>query len=478
VIAFDDGVSRLFDAPKSVTEATRNEALAYVANLHDAGGTDIAGALKAALEAQNEDTPQGVVLFLTDGESDAKAALDVAAQASSRVRVYTLGLGTGVQKPLLNRLAKMMRGRFTFIPDVERLEGALGDLYDSIEAPLWTDLRVSVVGARFDRVYPKKQPDLFYKDEMHAVLRVHGAGPIQVVVEGLENGKPRKLEKTLQLAPTRKTWVGRLWAGMRVEDLLEEIALSGERPELKNEAVELALAYGLVTPYTSFLALPERELTDETRDVVATARERRARILAAHPDAVALSRQIMPPGDPILRVRAPRDARQVTALFPFGLVLDLAYDPGSEQWLTRFLVPNTVADGTYEVEVVIIERDGTTRIDHVPFEIDSRAPDFEVNVREVKGRLQVDVQSNEALREVRASFEGGAVLASPHKRTCHSGVCELKTHDAKSLTGNFLLPEGPVVLRLVVTDQARNETVRRISVERTEGGLVAQEIFE
>jgi hypothetical protein len=69
-------------------------------------------------------------------------------------------------------------------------------------------------------------------------------------------------------------------------------------------------------------------------------------------------------------------------------------------------------------------------------------------------------------------------MASRDKRSCRNGVCELRVRDAKALTGTFSLPEEPVVLRLVVTDQARNETVRRISIERTESGLVAQEVFE
>src|SRR6266849_4531956 len=47
------------------------------------------------------------VLFLTDGQSDSEAALRVAAQDRGDARVFTLGLGHGVQKALLSRLASM-----------------------------------------------------------------------------------------------------------------------------------------------------------------------------------------------------------------------------------------------------------------------------------------------------------------------------------------------------------------------------------
>ena len=54
--------------------------------------------------------------------------------------------------------------------------------------------------------------------------------------------------------------MARQWAGARVDDLLDEIALGGDRPELQSEVLDLALAYNFATPYTAFLAIPASEL--------------------------------------------------------------------------------------------------------------------------------------------------------------------------------------------------------------------------
>ena len=112
-----------------------------------------------------------------------------------------------------------------------------------------------------------------------------------------------------------------------MQDLLEGIALEGETEPAKNEVVELAIAYDMVTPYTAFLAIPESELTDASKDDLAAARKARQQILAAHPDAVALARRDAA-GDPLLECgrpeRAPGHGR-----VPFGLVEDLAWDEGA-----------------------------------------------------------------------------------------------------------------------------------------------------
>src|SRR5262249_13550797 len=88
----------------------------------------------------------------------------------------------------------------------------------------------------------------------------------------------------------KRPWVGALWAQSRVEHLQEELALNAAQPELKNEILELALAYNFVTPYTAFLAIPESEL-GEMRGTVEAARAHKAKIMADNRDAADLRDQ-------------------------------------------------------------------------------------------------------------------------------------------------------------------------------------------
>ena len=457
VIAFDHGIDALWSTPRLADQRARQDALAFIHGIRAGGGTDIALALRTALAAQARGGAPHVVLFLTDGQSSSEEALKVARADRGDARVYTVGLGSGVQKPLLARLAADKRGRFSYIESADAITDRVTRLFQQIESPVLTDLKLESSGVTLTRLYPRTLPDLVPGDEIVLLGRALSTGALDVSLTGNLGGKPIAFTTSASVpekSAQPHTWVGRLWARARIDDLLEEIALSGERDELKNEVIELALAYEMVTPYTSFLAIPESELTAAARGSIASAREERARVMAAHRDAAALSRDDMPPGDPVLSVKAPRDARQVTAYFPFGLVKDLRWDDTADCWQVRFLVPRWVTDGRYEVKVLIVRHDGLIELATAPYTIDSRAPDFEVEALPAAGGVLVRVRAVESVREVIV-----ARVDDPRARL------RLAPATGDVFEGLFPLAPGRHALRIVVADGARNEADHTITVE-------------
>jgi Ca-activated chloride channel family protein len=451
VVAFDDTVDPLWSRPRRLTPELRREAELWVDGLTDGGGTNLQQALEKALAAQLHDELPDVVVFLTDGQSDGRATLAAAAADPGSARVFTVGLGEGVDRALLARLAAQKRGRFAHVPRPEGLVAAVDVLLRRIEAPVVVDLELDG-GGRLERVYPKVLPDLFAGDELRIAARVRGDAPLDLTLRGRRDGKPvtfrAQLPGTAGVgSQSTRPWVGRTWGTARVDDLLEEIAIHGETEELKSEVLDLSLAYELAGPYTAFLAIPEGEATGAAADALASARDRKQAILAAHPDAAALSRAAMPPGDPVLRVKAPRNARQVTARFPFGLVRDLEWDPRTETWTTRFLVPKAVRDGTYEVEVVVVQADGTMRLARVPYVIDSVAPEVEVAVDLSGRRPRVEVRAREPLREV--------VLVDADRPSRRRAL--RASAGRRRFVG--VVPWHTDRVRISAVDDARNETV-------------------
>jgi len=457
VLVFDDGVDQLFPQPRPVTDEVREQALAYIARVRSEGGTNIALALEKALAAQVADDHPDVILFMTDGQSDSQQALKVARADQHDARVYTIGLGSGVEKPLLSRLAAEKRGRFTFIDSADAIEARVARVFDQVEAPVFLDLSAAAEGGvTLERAYPRTLPDLARGEELVLTGRLHGDGKAKITISGKLGGK--RVDRVVALdvpARTVRPWVGRMWAHARVDDLLQEIALAGETDELKGETIDLALAYNLVTPYTSFLAIPEEERTGAARDAVESARDHKKRVQQAHKDAVALSRDDMPPGDPILTVKAPRNARQVTAYFPFGLVKDLAWDEDGEAWKARFLVPKDVPDGRYEARVVITLADGTIQVASAPYRIDSAEPDFVIETIEAPGGVMVRVTTRDA-----AGLVTVALAADPRQRLELVQVGEAGTE----WQGFLALPMGAAELRVVVADTARNEADQTVRV--------------
>jgi len=294
VISFSDEVDPLFAEPQTVNDDTRRRAIAFAQRLVEGGGTDIALALNTAIKSQAKagagpGRPR-VVVFVTDGQSDADRALAAAKADIGDIRLFTVGLGKDVNKPLLQRLAAQKRGRFSYIADAGSIEGEVARLSNRIASPLLVDISVEVEGAQALRMYPRTLPDLFAADELLVSGRLRGTGSAKFVIRGkLANGKQVAFTRTLDIGKAgQRAWVGRLWAQARVEHLLEEIALGESKPELKNEVIDLALLYNFVTPFTAFLAIPESEL-GQMAGTVAAARERKKKLQASSPDGITVA---------------------------------------------------------------------------------------------------------------------------------------------------------------------------------------------
>jgi Ca-activated chloride channel family protein len=456
VIAFDDEVDALYSAPRALGETVRRDVLSFIRHIEAGGGTDIARALAKALTSQVGDGRPNVVLFLTDGQSAGPPAIEVASKDRSDARVFTVGLGAGVDKALLSRIASIKHGRFTFIADPRAVAAEFPKVLAQLEEPVLTDVTLQAEGGSLTRVYPNKLSDLFPGDELRVFGRATTERSFKLVLEGRDHGVVRRFETQLDTSSSAEApWVARGWAQSRVDELLEQTSANGDSDERQNEVIELGLAYELITPYTSFLAIPESAMTEDAQVVRESMRERRKHILAMRTDAAALSRLNMPPGDPVLRVHAPRDAARVTAMFPFGQAQDLAYDDESESWMTRFLVPNDVADGSYEVRVIIVLADGTVQATLAHYTIDSKEAQVEVDASPSEDGIDVRATADEALIEVR-------IAASDDLR---HAVALTPSADKRAFTGHIRLAPGRHRLRIVASDLARNETEREIDVE-------------
>jgi len=289
VIAFDDDVDPLFARPATADAETRRTAIEFVRRMRIGGGTDLGLALERALAGQHDDDRPHVILFLTDGRSSAGMTLEAARADTRDARVFTVGLGPAVDRTLLSRLAALKRGRFTFIEDESAIERSVGDLYRQIDQPVLVNVSLSVEGAAARRVYPRTVPDLFAHDELRFSGRLRGEGTVRFILEGTFRGERVRHAVSARLPPAvHRPWVGGVWASARVDDLLEEIKLGGEHEELRNELIDLSVAYNFVTPYTAFLAIPEGEITAAVRGDMQRAREHKAEALRRLADARAV----------------------------------------------------------------------------------------------------------------------------------------------------------------------------------------------
>ena len=262
VIAFSTDVREFRDGWAPATREALGQAREWVESLQPGGGTNIEGALRAALAAE---TPAGrlpVILFATDGQPsvgerqpDRLAA--VAAQELGTRRIFPIGIGTDVNTYLLERLARDGHGSPEFITPGASVETAIGALANRIRFPALSDLALVSSPVRLEGMAPATIPDLFAGEEMVLVGRYRGEGQGDIVIEGRRGGRTERMTVRADF-PRRgeeNAFVSRLWATRRIGELSRQLRLEGSNPEVVEEIRTIALRHGILSEYTSYLVL-------------------------------------------------------------------------------------------------------------------------------------------------------------------------------------------------------------------------------
>ena len=250
-------------------DAGRKRGEAFVNALKPQGGTNIAQALLTAMpQFRASDRPK-ILVFMTDGlptvgETNITRIVEgTRAARVNGVRLFTFGVGYDVNTALLDKLASENGGVADYVEPREDLEVKVSSFFAKISYPVLTDLQLDLSGMQTDLIYPKTLPDLFRGTQLTLIGRYRNEGDmnyVRLTLTGTSAGKTRTVTYDNLRFPLRNEqndFLPRLWATRRVGWLMEQVRTNGEQRELRDEIVDLGTRYGIVTPYTSYLALEQ-----------------------------------------------------------------------------------------------------------------------------------------------------------------------------------------------------------------------------
>lgn len=262
VVTFGSGVRRYATGWTDVSGDNIRAAQDWVRGLDTDGGTNIAGALTEAFAEPPAEGALGVVVFLTDGlptvgETDPERIADQAERGRGRFRVFAFGIGYDVNTYLLDRLTERARGTTEYIRPGGDIERAVGTLAAKVAVPVVTDLALRAEGVELYDIQPQSLPDLFGGDELVVFgrYREEGRGERSVTVTGRRGGRDVRFSTVARFGdePSGVEYIPQLWAARKAGALSHEIRLHGPNPEIVSELKRLALRYGILTEYTSYL---------------------------------------------------------------------------------------------------------------------------------------------------------------------------------------------------------------------------------
>jgi Ca-activated chloride channel family protein len=264
VIGFNNAVRPLWDKPRALTDGNLSEAQAFVNRMEANGGTQLREGVVAALQGQDDPNRLRIVLFNTDGYvGDEKLVLDAIRKNRHRARMFTFGIGNSVNRYLIDSMSEEGRGAAEYVTLAEQADQAVQRFVRRSQTPVLTDVSASVAGVTVTDALPEALPDVF--DESPVVLfgRYATPGRGTVTLRGTLGTQP--WSKTLPFdlpATSGATAIPSLWARKKVDELsrknyIASVTGEGERP-VKDQIQDVALEYGIMSEYTSFVAVEQK----------------------------------------------------------------------------------------------------------------------------------------------------------------------------------------------------------------------------
>jgi Ca-activated chloride channel family protein len=119
-----------------------------------------------------------------------------------------------------------------------------------------TDVSIDWNGARVVDVFPARLPDLFAGRPIALSARFEGKAPSAVRVRGRVGGRQVEIDVPITSSTTEDATIAlpALWARRKIQSLSDFAEIEGRR-RADGEVRDLALAHGLMSQFTSFVAV-------------------------------------------------------------------------------------------------------------------------------------------------------------------------------------------------------------------------------
>ncbi len=263
IVRFSDHASRFGPVPVPATGANLAAARRYLDALDSDGGTEMLRGIEAALGFPQSPSHFRFVTFMTDGyignEADILAAVH---RHLGAARIFSFGVGSSVNRYLMERMAKEGRGVAAYLGLQDSAEEVMGNFFERVSRPALTDVGVDWGGMRVRDTYPAALPDLFVGRPLVVAGRYDGE-PTSPTLSGTAGDARRSLAVAANDGSAAGPYVAKVWARLNIADLTDRQATAGDPHGALRDAIRrVALRHQLVSNYTSFVAVDSSMRTE------------------------------------------------------------------------------------------------------------------------------------------------------------------------------------------------------------------------
>jgi len=284
IIRFSDRATEFSTQPLPATPANIAAGIHYTRRLTGSGGTVMRSGIEQALGVPK---PQGAlrnVVFLTDGYiGNELEILRLVAAELGAARMFALGVGSGVNRYLLDELARVGRGFVRYLDPAAGVNEQADALAARLQTPLLTDITIDWGDLRPSALTPQAIPDLYAGDSVRVQGRYAVAGRHTVKVHGTSGGNAVTIPLEVNLPDDSAASGGAgeaiplIWARGMIKQAMHQLSVPQNlRREqqtdesLRARVTQLGLEFSLVTNWTAFVAVSQQIYNSDAQ----TTRER------------------------------------------------------------------------------------------------------------------------------------------------------------------------------------------------------------
>ncbi|MCH8271565.1 MAG: hypothetical protein IH985_10200 [Planctomycetes bacterium] len=204
------------------------------------------------------------VIMLTDGYIGNEA--EILGEIRTRLgttRIFSFGVGSSVNRFLMERMARLGDGVVAYIG----LNDDAADVMDlfllRVSHPALTDLKIEFGSMKAGDVYPKRVPDLFVGRPIFLTGRFKRSGTETVRITGRLGSERVTIDVPIDMDRDRPA-LASIWARKRIEELADRSTgvSKGAAMRLARQIRDTALSFGLMSAFTSFIAVDASETTE------------------------------------------------------------------------------------------------------------------------------------------------------------------------------------------------------------------------
>src|SRR5213080_4736313 len=268
LITFSGDEHILFPEPVPATKENLAKAQAFLETRQGGGGTEMMKAIKASMDPSDAQGHVRIVCFMTDGYVGNDMEIIGEVQKHPNARVFAFGIGSSVNRFLLDNMAKYGRGEVEYVALNDDGSAAARRFHERVRNPLLTDISIDWNGQSVADVYPKTIPDLFGAKPVILTGRYTGNGRGVIRLKGKMSGRDfvREVPVDFSSSQSQHDVLATLWARTRVDDLMSRDFKGAQQgnmqDDVKQAIIQLGLDYRLMTQFTSFVAVEEMIVTD------------------------------------------------------------------------------------------------------------------------------------------------------------------------------------------------------------------------